>query len=145
QSEPGGNRGEALQAIDPLKVSSAGTDLPGAVRRAEMIALASSTPHKEVYVFSDLQDTGWEISDEKSTTDASQVAYFFVQVRPRQRVRNVGVTAVQLGAAPPMPGVPFTIRPLLSVDDPAAQAVTVRRHVGGDSVREERAGRRPSR
>src|SRR5205823_2552173 len=90
-SEPTGNRGEALQAIDRLQVSSLGTDLTSAVRRAEMIALASSTPHKEVYVFSDLQDSGWELSDEKSTSDASQVAYFFVQVRPRQRVRNVGI------------------------------------------------------
>src|SRR4051794_30691700 len=69
-SEPTGNRGEALQAIDRLQVSSLGTDLTSAVRRAEMIALASSTPHREVYVFSDLQDSGWEISDEQST-DAS--------------------------------------------------------------------------
>src|SRR5438105_15203547 len=140
-AEPSGNRGEALQAVDRLQVSSLGTDLTSAVRRAEMIALASSTPHKEVYVFSDLQDSGWEISDAKSTTDASQVAYFFVQVRPRQPIRNVGVTAVQLGAARPMAGVPFTIRPLLSVEGPDVQAVTVRLHVDGESVGEQRVER----
>jgi hypothetical protein len=139
--EPTGNRGEALQAIDRLQVSSLGTDLTRAVRRAEMIALASSTPHKEVYVFSDLQDSGWELSDEKSATAASQVAYFFVQVRPRQRIRNVGVTAVQLGAARPMAGVPFTIRPLLAVNDLDVQAITVRLNVDGENVGEQRVER----
>ena len=124
--EPTGERARVLQTIDRLKVSSLGTDLTAALRRAETIALAAPTPHKEVYLFSDMQDSGWELSNDKAPANRSPVSFFFVRVRPRKEVRNAGVTAVQFASARPMAGVPFTIRPLLSIQNPDASFVTVR-------------------
>jgi hypothetical protein len=134
--EPSHERGQVLQTLDRVAVSSLGTDLTAAIRRAELIALSATTSHKEVYVFSDLQDSGWELTD-KGRSDTSQVSFFFVRVRPQERVRNVGVTAVQFASPRPMAGVPFTIRPLLTVQDPDEDDRVVRLFVDGQKVGEQ--------
>ncbi len=128
--EPTSELGDVLQAVDHLQVAALGTDLIGAVARAEQIALSARTPSREVYVFSDLQDAGWEVGRDKGS-DSGQVSFFFASVRPKKPIKNAGITAVQLGASRPMVGVPFTIRPLLAIGDPDAQSVTVRLYVDG--------------
>ncbi len=126
--EPTDDIDEAKQALDRTQVAALGTDLTNTLERAEQIALSARTPGKEVYVFSDLQDTGWEERRDKGS-DSGQVTFIFAAIHPKGEPRNVGITAVQLGAARPMIGVPFTIRPIVAVNDPDVQSVTVRLYV----------------
>ena len=84
------------------------TDLSAAVARAEVLARGGNAASKEVYVFSDLQDAGWEESPDGP--GGSDVAITFIQVKPRRK-DNVAITAVQYGAARPMVGVPFEVKP----------------------------------
>jgi hypothetical protein len=140
--EPTSETGDVLQAIDRLTVSALGTDLTRAVARAEQIALSSTTPGKEVYVFSDLQDAGWEVRRDKGS-DSGQVSFFFTSVRPKGQLRHAGITAVQLGASRPMVGVPFTIQPTLAINHPDDEPVVVRLFVDGrpDAVGEQKVER----
>ncbi len=128
--------GDVLQVIDAVRVGTLGTDLSGAVARAETIARSSGATSKEVYVLSDLQDSGWQLADE-ATADATRgdVLFFFVQARPK-KVGNLAVTAVQYAAPRPMAGVPFSIRPHLVIQGDRATASTVKLVVDGKPVAE---------
>ncbi len=107
---------DVRQAIDRLEVSSLGTDLTGAVALAEKLAASAPTAAREVYVFSDLQVSGWEEPEESSSelSDTTKVSFVFVRFRPEEKVTNRAVTAVQYASPRPMVGVPFAIRPLLA-------------------------------
>src|SRR5439155_17400300 len=78
--EPTSNFDELRQAVKGLPVSALGTDLTAAVTRAETIASSASTPGKEVYVFSDLQDAGWEIREDWGGSSDKPVSVFFARV-----------------------------------------------------------------
>jgi hypothetical protein len=104
--------GDIRQAIDSIVVSGLGTDLSQAVVSAErLVTSGSAESSRELYVFSDLQETGWEMLDEaEDVAGAADTNLFFVNVRP-ESPRNLAVTAVQFAASRPMVGLPFTIRP----------------------------------
>ena len=142
--EPTPDLGDVLQALNGVEPATLGTDLTQAVAHAQQLALNSAAASKEVYVLSDLQDSGWELPDEKSGLKAtSDVVFFFVQVRPRRPV-NVGVTAVQYAAARPMVGVPFSFKPHLAVHGELDRPIEVRLFVDGQKVAERSVERLPS-
>ncbi len=127
---------DVLGAINAIQVAPLGTDLHGAVERAEAIALATTAPSKEVYILSDLQDSGWEMGDEPTAAaGSSDVLFFFVGVRPKN-VTNLAVTAVQYQAARPMVGVPFAIRPYIAGQGDEGRSCDVRLYVDGQKVGE---------
>lgn len=134
--------GDVRQAISGVQVSSLGTNLTAAVARAEALAAGANADSREVWVFSDLQDTGWELTKPTAPSDPSRVAFVFVGVRP-QRPSNRAVTAVQFAAARPMVGVPFSLRPLLNLaaDDPETK-VTL--YVDNKAVSEKTLEKQPS-
>lgn len=141
-AEPTDRLDDARQAITGVEVEALGTDLTGAIAKAEALVKNAPTANKEVFIFSDLQDSGWEIPEGRTVeANASDVSFVFVRVRPQKDVKNVGVTAIQYAAARPMVGAPFAIRPLLSVTDPALDAVTVRLFVDGEKVGEQKVER----
>jgi uncharacterized membrane protein len=129
---------DAIRAVDGVEAAPLGTDLAGAISKAESLVRDGPASSKEVYVFSDLQESGWGEAAEGEKVDGSGVSFVFVQVRPRQPVTNVGV---QYAASRPMVGAPFVIRPLLSVNDSTLDAVNVRLYVDGEKVGEQRAER----
>ena len=109
--EPTAELGDVRQALDQLGVETLGTDLTGAIARAEQVARESQARSREIYILSDLQDSGWELSEERGAARSdSDLMYFFVRLRPAQ-LENLSVTAVHYAAACPMVGVPFAVRP----------------------------------
>jgi hypothetical protein len=137
---------DVRQAIDRLEVSYLGTDLTAAVSLAETLAAPATTASREVYVFSDLQDSGWEMTEETAAglSDTSKVSFVFVHVRPEEKVTNRAVTAVQYASPRPMVGVPFAIRPLLSFTGDDSREVVVRLAVDGEKVGEQRLEKLPN-
>ncbi len=127
---------DVLQALDGVKPTELSADLTEAIPVAEAQARAAPAQAREVYVFSDLQETSWP--DRPLEGDAGGPALFVVQVRPRKPLSNVGVTAVQFNSARPMAGAPFTLRPLLSIAGEKADAVNVRLIVDGEKVGEQK-------
>jgi len=134
--EPTPAHGDVLGAINAVQVATLGTDLPGAVARAEAVALAARSRGKEVYVLSDLQDGGWQPPGE-SKAPAGEVSFFFVRFRPGA-TENLAVTAIQYAAARPTAGVPFAIRPHLTAQGGNAAACSVRLVVDGQRVGDRR-------
>src|SRR5262249_24434147 len=65
---------EVLRVVNSVQVSPLGTNLTAAIARAEYRAQDGKTPGKEVYVFSDLQDAGWELRDKKDRGGSSDVS-----------------------------------------------------------------------
>lgn len=127
---------DVLQSVNSLQVATLGTDLTQAVNKAEKLIKDSSAQSKEVYVLSDLQDSGWEIGkDPTEAQQGSDVLFFFVRVRPKA-VENVAVTAVQYAAARPMVGVPFSLRPYLSIQGDRIRSCDVRMYIDGNKVSE---------
>ncbi len=140
--EPTPSPGDVLQAIDSVRVATLGTDLTAAVARAEGLAASGTAQGKEVYVFSDLQDGGWQAPGEAGARPpaaggAGGVSFFVVRVRPAKPA-NVAVTAVQYAAARPTAGVPFAIRPHLTVQGEGASSCAVKLVIDGRQVGERR-------
>jgi hypothetical protein len=127
---------DVLQALDAAKPSDLSADLTEAIPVAEAQARAAPADGKEVYVFSDLQETSWP--DRPLPAESGGPALFIVQVRPQKPVSNLGVTAVQFTSARPMAGAPFTIRPLLTIAGEGRDAVDVRLFVDGEKVGEQK-------
>jgi hypothetical protein len=117
-----------------------GTDLRAAVLRAVEVARSSTASSKEVYVLSDLQDSGWELADGGEAT--GEVAVNFIQVRPTVPT-NAAVTAVQFGASRPVAGVPFLIRPQVQVENVPGATLTVRLFIDDEKAGERRLERTP--
>jgi von Willebrand factor type A domain/Aerotolerance regulator N-terminal/Putative glutamine amidotransferase len=125
--EPTDQRNDAIQALDrisivrrekgqPDHIRALGTDLQGALTRAEEMVKTSDPRGREIYVFSDLQATGWDRPEGPTApADTSDISYVFVQTRPQQPVRQVAVTAVQFASPRPLVGVPFLFRPFLGL------------------------------
>ena len=137
--EPTPEFGDVRQTIDALTVSHLGTDLSTAVKHAEQLVQSSgSESSQEVYVFSDLQKTGWELADnqQRDTTAGVDIHFFFVSVRP-QSPRNLAVTAVQYGAARPMVGIPFVIQPHIRNQGDTVRDCDVSLFVDGKKVAEQ--------
>ncbi len=135
---------DVRQALDRLDVSFLGTDLTEAVALAETTAAEAITSAREVYVFSDLQRSGWRSEPAAGPSDTSKVSFVFVRVRPEEKVVNRAVTAVQYASPRPMVGVPFAIRPLLSFTGDDAREVVVRLFVDGEKVGEQRLEKLPN-
>jgi hypothetical protein len=143
EKKPHAELGDVHQDINLLSVSTLSTDLTEAVARAEEIAQSSSAPAKEVYVLSDLQDSGWDVENEKlKSRQDSDVLFFFVRLRP-EKVANVAVRAVQYSAPRPMAGVPFAIRPLLSSQGDQARNTLVRLYIYNQKGEPEKVAERP--
>ena len=127
---------DVLQALDGVKPTGLSADLTEAIPIAEAQARAAPAQAREVYVFSDLQETSWP--DRPLDGDGGGSALFVVQVRPRKPLSNVGITAVQFNSARPMAGTPFTLRPLLSIAEAKSEPVSVRLFIDGEKVGERK-------
>lgn len=135
--EPTSELGDVRQAIGRSAPAALGTDLSAAVARAEELLRASSAQSKEIYVLSDLQDSGWEVgSADDDATGKLGALVFFVSIRPKQ-VENLSITAVQYAASRPMVGVPFVIRPHVRNQSETVKSSAVRLYVDGKKVGEQ--------
>ncbi len=146
--DPTDQRDEGQRAVKQLRATALGTDLSGAVGRAEELASVGRAAGRSaaIYVISDLQEGGWSEPDSSPALDRSEVSYFVVGVRPRQKVTNRAVTAVRYSATRPRVGVPFTIRAVLALPEEDRKGAAVRLHVDGAKVGERTVeGRKGSR
>jgi len=136
-AEPTPQLGDVRQALDGVRLSSLGTDLSTAVARARAIVARGAADSKEVYVLSDLQDSGWELpgDDAPPAAAAAESLVFFVRVRPEQP-EDLAVTAVQYAASRPMVGVPFAIRPHVRNQSRHARSCVVKLWIDGELVGE---------
>jgi hypothetical protein len=139
---PTGQTADVRQALNRVQLAVAGTNLTEAIARAEVLAAASTADSREVWVFSDLQDSGWEMQTATAPSDPSRVGFVFVSVRP-QKASNRAVTAIQFAAARPMVGVPFRFRPLISFAGDDAAEAHVRLYVDGELVSERTVEKLP--
>jgi len=139
--------GDVRQAIETLQVSELGTDLSQAIWQAEQIVQSGSTDgSREIYVLSDLQNSGWEMPDaDQAPSGRADINLFLVSVRPRQ-ASNLAVTAVQYAASRPMVGIPFSIRPHIRNHSPNSVGCEVElfiddKKVGAQRIETIQAGR----
>jgi hypothetical protein len=133
---------DVRQALKRVQLSVAGTNLTEAIARAEVLAAASTADSREVWVFSDLQDSGWEMQTASAPSDPSRVGFVFVSIRPQKAV-NRAVTAIQFGAVRPVVGVPFRFRPLISFTGDDATEARVRLYVDDELVSERTVEKLP--
>lgn len=144
-AEPTTNLTDVRQAIDAVTVAALGADLSGAVRQAEDVLRSSTAQSREIYVLSDLQDSGWQLPDEKSTTAKSDSLVFFVRLR-QAAAENLAVTAVQYATSRPMVGIPFVIRPHVRNAGQQVRDCTASLFVDGKKVGEQEVkGLQPGR
>lgn len=135
--EPTTELGDVRQAIGRVEPLSVGTDLSAAVSQAEELLRSSAAQSKEIYVLSDLQDSGWEVGGaQDDATGKLGALVFFVSIRPKQ-VENLSITAVQYAASRPMVGVPFLIRPHVRNQSETVKSCAVRLFVDGKKVGEQ--------
>ncbi len=114
---------DVAQALDGVRPSGLSADLTEAIPVAEKQARAANADAKEIYVFSDLQETSWP--DRPLAGDPGGPALVVVQVRPKKPVANVGVTAVQFNSGRPMAGAPFAVRAKVNVAGEGGEAPEV--------------------
>ena len=145
-AEPTADHDEVQRAIDRAKVSLLGADLTGAIKKAEELAAGGRAAGlaASVYVFSDLQESGWDMpSSDTVRADALDVSFFFIGVRPKAPPANRAVTAVRYAATRPRVGVPFAVRPLLALGNDDGKDVNVRLYLDGARVGEQKVERLP--
>jgi hypothetical protein len=133
--EPTTQRNDAYQALNQIaivrqerdkapQVRALAGDLKSALARAEELAKAGKHPNREIYVFSDLQESSWEPADKGTTpSEVANISYVFVQSKPVEPVRSVAVTAVQYGSSRPLVGEPFAFKPNIVVQGDIGTAV----------------------
>jgi hypothetical protein len=139
--QPTPELGDVSQAIDALQVAALGTDLSGAVQKAEEILAKTEASSKEIYVLSDLQVSGWEKPDADTAPPSSaELQYYVVRVAP-QKVNNLAVTRVEYTFHRPMLGVPFKIRPRIYCQGDDVPPSEVRLYIDGQKVGEKQLGR----
>lgn len=135
--EPTADLAAVRRAIDALSVSALGTDLAGAVDRAEQVAQTGAAASREVYVLSDLQDSGWEVRQAVAARQQeSDVLFFLVSIRP-ETPQNLAVTALQYAAARPMAGIPFAFRPNVLNQGRAVRNAEVALYIDGRKVAQQ--------
>jgi hypothetical protein len=138
--QPTENLDDVRQALANLTAMPLATDLSGAMVKAETLAKGGNASSKEVYVISDLQNSGWDESADGP--GGSDVSFTFVHIKPRKK-DNLAITAVQYGASRPMVGVPFEIKPYVGFVGDRTEA-TVRLVIDGNDVARRRV-ERPTR
>ena len=131
-AEPTPELGDVRQAVDQATLSSLGTDLSTAIAAARKVVAQAAAESKEVYVLSDLQESGWSVGDESSETGGDD-QLFFAHLRPEQTA-DLAITAVQYSAARPMVGVPFAFRPHIRNSGSEPRATDVKLWVDGELV-----------
>jgi hypothetical protein len=119
---PTNNLDEVRQKVADLRVATVGTNLTAAISRAEVLASAAQADTREVWVFSDLQDSGWELQTTTAPSDPAKVGFVFVGVRPHE-ASNIGIRAIQFGSNRPWVGMPFSFRPLITSSGDATEAI----------------------
>lgn len=137
---------DARRVLRQTQVTRLGTDLTGAIAAAEQLAVAARVAGRSVgvYVLSDLQESGFDLPETGTVrTDVSDVAYFFVSVRPQKVPANRAVTAVRYAATRPRVGVPFALRPLVALGSDDGKDVGVRVVIDGARVGEQKLERLP--
>lgn len=131
-AEPTPELGDVRQAIEQTTLSSLGTDLTAAVAAARKVVAQAAAESKEVYVLSDLQESGWSAGEESAEgTGDDQI--FVVRLRPREPA-DLAITAVQYSAARPMVGVPFAFRPHIRNTDDEPRTTDVKLWIDGELV-----------
>ncbi|MDP7398685.1 MAG: BatA domain-containing protein, partial [Lentisphaeria bacterium] len=146
-AEPTPELGDVRQVLDTVQVSDLDTDLSRAVALADkLVLIGSREDSREIYILSDLQDSGWEVYNKDEGGGGSlDTSLFFVSVRPAQP-RNLAITAVQYAAPRPMVGIPFTIRPHIHNHDHKTASSTVELHIDNKKVGERQVeGLQPGR
>lgn len=97
--------------LNGIGAEELGTDLGGAVDSAQAVADEVSGFSREIYVLSDLQETGWDPPGAASSgEDTTDTLFFCVHLRPLAP-RNLAVTALQYASVRPIPGIPYLFRP----------------------------------
>jgi len=103
----------AERLIEEARVSLSAADLPAAIRQARTVLEASELPQRELYVFTDLQKSGWSSAgqnrdDTDDGKDLSSLSPVLVDVS-KQRPINLSVEEVTIHATVPAVGMPLTI------------------------------------
>lgn len=145
-AEPTDDLAAVRAALDRTQVAALGTDLSGAIARAEELAVGSRAAGRAVsiYILSDLQESGWDVpSRETLRTDSTDLAFVFVSARPKAAPANRAVTAVRYAATRPRVGVPFALRPLLTLGREEGTEATVSLTIDGAKVGEQKVERLP--
>ncbi|MEI7436624.1 MAG: BatA domain-containing protein [bacterium] len=132
-----GNPEVVRRALDATAFATLGTDLAGAVARAEQIVAAGAADSREIHILSDLQDSGWDTATPFPAARGGDVLYQFAQVRP-VHAENAGIVALQYANALPMVGLPYAIRPLIRCAGAAPGGIEVSLFVDGEKVTQRR-------
>lgn len=111
------NRDQAKQLLQSVEVTSLSTDLLPGLDAALAAAQGGTSPAKEIYVFTDMQRSGFErqqsaLQAKCAEIKAADANLVFVRCgNPERRVPNLAVTDVQLLAAIPhtRTRVPFVV------------------------------------
>lgn len=133
--EPTADRQAIRRQLETVHVEALGTDLDGAVSGAQRLLMGRPESSKEIYVLSDLQDSGWGSGVPHAEAGDANISYAFISIRPRQ-AQNLAVTAVQYEAARPVVGIPFLIRPHIRSQGERSRPSDVRLYIDGEKVSE---------
>ncbi len=144
--EPTGNLDDVRAAIAKRQVAALGTDLTAAITRAEELAMLARANKRSatVYVLSDLQESGWDApTGDTARSDNADISYVFVNLKPAKTPNNRAVTAVRYAATRPRVGMPFALRPLLSLGKDDTKEATVKLFIDGAKFGEQKVERLP--
>jgi Aerotolerance regulator N-terminal/von Willebrand factor type A domain len=144
--EPTPDLDDVKAAIAKRQVATLGTDLGAALTRAEELAILARAARRSVtvYVLSDLQESGWDApTSDTARSDNKDISYVFVGLRPTKTPNNRAVTAVRYAATRPRVGMPFALRPLLSLGKDDTKDATVKLFIDGAKVGEQKVERLP--
>ncbi len=118
------------RAVDSLSTTDEGTRLAPAVVLASRILAASELPKKKLVVISDLQRSGWDLTDEVSVPAGTEV----VPIDVSSTVTDRSVRSVDVRRDPGGDATRVVVSARLARHGPAERAVTARLEVGGREV-----------
>jgi len=147
--EPSNDLDAVREAIQQVAATDLAGDIPSAVNQARLLIGAPSvsptnvpgeeTPRtggttgaKEVYVFSDLQASGFGIND--AVSGGLNTSVVFVSCVAANTTENLSVDAVQYGTTRPMVGVPFSFVALVTNHGPRERSCEARLLIGDQIV-----------
>jgi Aerotolerance regulator N-terminal/von Willebrand factor type A domain len=125
--------------IEESAVCLAGADIPAAIRKARKLLESSQAPNKELYVITDLQESGWRsqrAGDRDFADDNSEAPLVLVDVHKTRPV-NVAIEDVRVHAAVPAVGVPHRV--VATVRNGATNAQTVQVELTVDGLPAEQS------
>jgi hypothetical protein len=138
-----GNRDQARQIVQALEVTSLSTDLLPGLSEALVAAETGTAPVKEIYVFTDMQKSGFERQPgavkSKCEEIKSKAGLIFIRCgNPERKVANVAVTEVRLLATIPhtRTRVPFEVR-LKNTGREPLRGVKVSLEIDGKAVEKD--------